>query len=188
MIMTAKQQTVDPHGPYTSISTLNLYAPVEGCLSFSDVILVRLQADLSRGTLRHCVSACVSACQGTPFTSVLIVQVTCLNESEPGAARRVFRPWGERLDMSVRPLESNDDDPELLIHVPFDGNVKIKVRHLCKLRKLLRQISGFCVDTLVEVPYFWSEALLAQTSCSALTWVHHVLLCGLFAFHITNTH
>lgn len=79
-----------------------------------------------------CVSVCVTYLS-LRYILDHIVQVTCLNESEPGAARRVFRPWGERMDMSVRPLESNDDDPELLIHVPFDGNVKIKVMHLYKL-------------------------------------------------------
>jgi hypothetical protein len=55
-----------------------------------------------------------------------------LNEAEAGSARRVFRPWAERLDESVPPLESNDDDPELLIHVPFDGTVKIKARPLSR--------------------------------------------------------
>ena len=39
----------------------------------------------------------------------------------------VFRPWAERLDMSLPTLDSNEDDPELLIHVPFNGSVKIKV-------------------------------------------------------------
>lgn len=29
--------------------------------------------------------------------------------------------------MSQPTLDSNDDDPELLIHVPFNGSVKIKV-------------------------------------------------------------
>ena len=39
----------------------------------------------------------------------------------------IFRPWAERLDMSLPTLDSNEDDPELLIHVPFNGSVKIKV-------------------------------------------------------------
>lgn len=55
--------------------------------------------------------------------------------------KRVFRPWGERMNMSISPLESNDDDPELLIHVPFDGNVKIKVRHVCEECSIVREIS-----------------------------------------------
>ncbi len=50
-----------------------------------------------------------------------------LNEAQAGSVRGIFRPWGERLDMSLPTLDSNDDDPELLIHVPFNGSVKIKV-------------------------------------------------------------
>ena len=54
-------------------------------------------------------------------------QVWALNEARAGSVRGVFRPWAERLDMSLPTLDSNDDDPELLIHVPFNGTVKIKV-------------------------------------------------------------
>ena len=53
-------------------------------------------------------------------------QVRCLNEAAAGSAKGVFRPWGERLDFSRLPLASNEDDEELLIHVPFNGSVKIK--------------------------------------------------------------
>jgi hypothetical protein len=54
--------------------------------------------------------------------------------------RGVFRPWSQRLDLSLPTLDSNDDDPELLIHVPFNGNVKIKV---C-IRFLRRAIFSCC--------------------------------------------
>lgn len=53
-------------------------------------------------------------------------KVRCLNESEEGSCKRVFKPWAQRLDFSTAPLESNEDDPELLIHVPFDGQVVLK--------------------------------------------------------------
>ncbi len=56
------------------------------------------------------------------------VQVWALNEAQAGSVRGIFRPWADRLDMSLPTLDSNDDDPELLIHVPFNGTVKIKVR------------------------------------------------------------
>jgi hypothetical protein len=52
--------------------------------------------------------------------------VWALNEARAGSVRGVFRPWAERLDLSLPTLDSNDDDPELLIHVPFNGTVKIK--------------------------------------------------------------
>lgn len=56
------------------------------------------------------------------------MQVWALNEAQAGSVRGIFRPWADRLDMSLPTLDSNDDDPELLIHVPFNGSVKIKVR------------------------------------------------------------
>ena len=50
-----------------------------------------------------------------------------MNEHEEGSARRVFKPWDARTEPTLpQPLRSNEDDPELLIHVPFDGAVKLK--------------------------------------------------------------
>ena len=42
--------------------------------------------------------------------------------------RRVFRPWDQRLDPGSGggPLRSDDDDCELLLHVPFAGAVKLR--------------------------------------------------------------
>ena len=54
-------------------------------------------------------------------------QVRCLNEQEEGSAKRVFKPWETRVQPTQpQPLRSNEDEPELLIHVPFDGAVKLK--------------------------------------------------------------
>mmetsp|Transcript_14786 Transcript_14786/g.36902 ORF Transcript_14786/g.36902 Transcript_14786/m.36902 type:complete len:210 (-) Transcript_14786:424-1053(-) len=52
--------------------------------------------------------------------------VRCLNEAQPGACRGVFKAWAERTQPTQPPLASNEDDPELLLHVPFDGAVKLK--------------------------------------------------------------
>lgn len=52
--------------------------------------------------------------------------IWALNEATVGSARGVFREWQDRLDFDAPPLVSNDEDPELLIHVPFDGLVKLK--------------------------------------------------------------
>ena len=38
----------------------------------------------------------------------------------------MFRPWAQRMQDPERPLQSNEDDPELLITIPFNGTVKIK--------------------------------------------------------------
>jgi len=38
----------------------------------------------------------------------------------------VFKPWAGRTNFSGSPLRSNDDDPELLLQIPFAGSVNIK--------------------------------------------------------------
>lgn len=53
-------------------------------------------------------------------------RVHCLNEATDGSCRKVFKPWSQRTEPTSEPLQSNDDDPELLLHVPFDGAVKLK--------------------------------------------------------------
>ena len=53
-------------------------------------------------------------------------QVACLNEAVAGSAKNVFRAWFERLQVPDTPLDSNEDDAELLITIPFNGAVKIK--------------------------------------------------------------
>ena len=40
--------------------------------------------------------------------------------------RSMFRPWAQRTQDPECPLQSNEDDPELLITIPFNGTVKIK--------------------------------------------------------------
>ena len=54
------------------------------------------------------------------------MQTTCLNEARPGSCRNIFRAWEQRLDAVEFPLESEIDDPELLLHVVFTGSVKLK--------------------------------------------------------------
>ena len=53
-------------------------------------------------------------------------QVRCLNEASEGLCKTVFRPWEQRLDARGPFLRSDDDDPELLLHVPFTGAVKLQ--------------------------------------------------------------
>ncbi len=45
-------------------------------------------------------------------------QVRCLNEQRLGSSLGVFRPWELRLQQLAQPLQSNEDDTELLVHVP----------------------------------------------------------------------
>ena len=63
-------------------------------------------------------------------------QVRCLNEATENSAQGVFRAWNERLDPPDVPLESNEDDPELLLHIPFEGAAKVKA--LCIIGARLR--------------------------------------------------
>ncbi|DBA74816.1 hypothetical protein WJX79_007544 [Trebouxia sp. C0005] len=53
-------------------------------------------------------------------------RVACLNEATAGSAKHVFRAWPERLQDPETTLDSNEDDAELLITIPFNGAVKIK--------------------------------------------------------------
>ena len=51
--------------------------------------------------------------------------VCALNEAEKGACRGVFKPHDQRLE-SEPVLESEEDDPQLIIHIPFVSPVKIR--------------------------------------------------------------
>eukprot|EP01095_Lingulamoeba_sp_RSL-Kostka_P008906 TRINITY_DN3037_c0_g1_i1.p1 TRINITY_DN3037_c0_g1~~TRINITY_DN3037_c0_g1_i1.p1 ORF type:complete len:215 (-),score=68.17 TRINITY_DN3037_c0_g1_i1:193-837(-) len=59
------------------------------------------------------------------YKFILTDQMTCLNESVPDMAKNVFKPYVERLDQENY-LESNDDDPQLLLYIPFNGDIKLK--------------------------------------------------------------
>jgi len=69
----------------------------------------------------------LQTCEIEYFCNCKPLQIIALNEAQAGSVRNVFRPWAERLDLSQPTLDSNEDDAELLIHVPFNGSVKIKV-------------------------------------------------------------
>ena len=57
---------------------------------------------------------------------IATARLRALNAAAPADASKLFRPWGERATPASPPLVSDDDDPpELLVHVPFDGLVKI---------------------------------------------------------------
>ncbi|KAK3274289.1 hypothetical protein CYMTET_17526 [Cymbomonas tetramitiformis] len=54
-------------------------------------------------------------------------KIRVLNASNPEAAENVFRPWEQRtVREGVEPLDSDEDDPELLLFIPFTSDVKIK--------------------------------------------------------------
>lgn len=58
--------------------------------------------------------------------SVALASVYCLNELESGSAARLLaKGWEQRLDRRVV-LRSAEDDPELLLHVPFLVSVQVR--------------------------------------------------------------
>lgn len=59
------------------------------------------------------------------FKHIDTPRVSALNESVEGSVQKVLRSWDQRLDFE-HCLESNDGDPELLIHIPFTTDVKLK--------------------------------------------------------------
>ena len=65
-------------------------------------------------------------CSGHWTLYKYINMISCLNEREPGSCQNVCRPWETRLEEIPCPLESEEDDPELLVHVEFTGAVKLK--------------------------------------------------------------
>ncbi|KAM7276935.1 hypothetical protein ACFE04_018801 [Oxalis oulophora] len=60
------------------------------------------------------------------YKHVDLSKVSALNEAVHGSVKSVFKAWEQRLNSSGELLESNEDDPELLVYVPFTSDVKIK--------------------------------------------------------------
>ena len=54
--------------------------------------------------------------------------VSALNEAERDSCRRVFEPYSERLNYNEDgpALDSEEDDPQLIIHINFTAPVKIR--------------------------------------------------------------
>ncbi|KAG6409565.1 hypothetical protein SASPL_127605 [Salvia splendens] len=53
-------------------------------------------------------------------------KVSALNEAVSGSVKSVFKDWEQRLNSSEGYLESNEDDPELIVFIPFTSDVKLK--------------------------------------------------------------
>ncbi|GAA0143962.1 oxidoreductase [Lithospermum erythrorhizon] len=60
------------------------------------------------------------------YKHIDLTKVSALNEAVAGSVKSVFRAWEHRLNSSEGYLESNEGDPELLVHIPFTSDVKIK--------------------------------------------------------------
>jgi len=58
------------------------------------------------------------------YLKIDFARFNCLNEAVDGSAKTIFRPWDDRKNFSS--FVESDADEELLINVPFTGNVKLK--------------------------------------------------------------
>eukprot|EP00640_Fibrocapsa_japonica_P004955 CAMPEP_0113939628 /NCGR_PEP_ID=MMETSP1339-20121228/5916_1 /TAXON_ID=94617 /ORGANISM="Fibrocapsa japonica" /LENGTH=208 /DNA_ID=CAMNT_0000943199 /DNA_START=65 /DNA_END=691 /DNA_ORIENTATION=+ /assembly_acc=CAM_ASM_000762 len=58
------------------------------------------------------------------YGSIDTTKVRCLNECPPGTGLNCLKPHSRRKEPEPV-LQSNEDDPELIIHVPFSTAVKI---------------------------------------------------------------
>lgn len=60
------------------------------------------------------------------FKSIDIDNVRCLNEREPGMAKHIFKPWDRRRDESLGVLQSDEDDAEMILIIPFINQVQLR--------------------------------------------------------------
>eukprot|EP01083_Nonionella_stella_P032991 90329_1 len=59
------------------------------------------------------------------FSHIDIDKVICLNEAEDDSCKGIFKSWTQRFD-STKVLKSDEDDPEMILLVPFTSLVKIR--------------------------------------------------------------
>lgn len=58
------------------------------------------------------------------YSKIDLDKMECLNERIEGSGRTIFRSWDRRLNFEQ--FVESDCDAELLINIPFTGNVKLK--------------------------------------------------------------
>eukprot|EP00008_Paramoeba_atlantica_P008587 CAMPEP_0201491220 /NCGR_PEP_ID=MMETSP0151_2-20130828/29003_1 /ASSEMBLY_ACC=CAM_ASM_000257 /TAXON_ID=200890 /ORGANISM="Paramoeba atlantica, Strain 621/1 / CCAP 1560/9" /LENGTH=209 /DNA_ID=CAMNT_0047877477 /DNA_START=18 /DNA_END=647 /DNA_ORIENTATION=+ len=61
--------------------------------------------------------------QSSLFQYIDTEKVFCLNEEDEGSIRKVFKPHDQRLDKTQ--FTKSDCDEQLIIYIPFTGNVKL---------------------------------------------------------------
>lgn len=81
---------------------------------------------------------------------VIELQLWALNTDQSAGceAKLIFREWHDRLNFAAPAVVSNQDDPELLIHVPFDGTVKLKA--ICVIGECLNNLGSMILHVILE--------------------------------------
>lgn len=58
------------------------------------------------------------------YTKIDLDNLQCLNETVEDSGKSIFKPWEDRLNLEK--FVESDADEELLLNIPFTGNVKLK--------------------------------------------------------------
>ncbi|KAG4078342.1 hypothetical protein HA402_013052 [Bradysia odoriphaga] len=58
------------------------------------------------------------------YAKIDMINLECLNEETEGSGKLVFKPYENRLDFTK--FVRSDADEELLLNIPFTGNIKLK--------------------------------------------------------------
>uniref|UniRef100_H2ZCF5 PITH domain-containing protein 1 n=1 Tax=Ciona savignyi TaxID=51511 RepID=H2ZCF5_CIOSA len=121
------------------------------------------------------------------YLKINLPQLECLNESEEGSGKKVFKPWDQRLDREL--YVESDVDPELLFNIPFTGNVKLKSIALLggendthpKCMKLFKNIPNMCLDQTgkeadqaFELPHAYTDVLQLPTKIARFSNINHL--------------
>ena len=89
------------------------------------------------------------------YQKIDLTNLECLNESEEGSGKRVFRPWQNRLDKGDNDFVSSDCDAELLFNLPFTGNIKLKVNPNIKSERSCQPWSSGPLKLICNYIYIW---------------------------------
>lgn len=150
-----------------------------------DVPRVRAAARCQLGMVRRQANAVRCDASSHPPPAPTPWQVTCLNEAVQGSCRAVFKPWERRLEATGATLQSQDDDPELLLYVPFNGAINLKAISVIgagdgrgparmKVRVWLGEPSGPACPAWACLSTLWTRAPVAVHAprCSriGMTW------------------
>ncbi|KAL5280887.1 PITHD1 family protein [Megaselia abdita] len=123
------------------------------------------------------------------FQKIDMENLEVLNEESEGSGKTIFKPYEERLDFSK--FVTSDADEELLINIPFTGNVKLKgiiiigaddETHPKRLRifknrpKMTFDDTGCCPEQEFELNRDTNGTLEYATKVVTFSSVHHLSL------------